>query len=185
LFFVLKQNHHHNRKTFFGLFFLKEFPFNKYGQKRYSFFFKKRLFFSQTFVLNMSFSCNIEPTTWHAWVELPDGKIIDWNNGMPSKLQVTVHDKETTSKFKKPFEPIYEEVKDPRVLKKLKDQQKEAVKQWVAYSIKRWPKESFIDKWVPEEDQCLINSYFANKKFGGKVGFGKFGWKRMDGSVCR
>ena len=131
----------------------------------------------------MAFNVNIEPTSWHSWVKLPDGKIIDWNAGLPTKLQVSTHDSFSKTKLKSPFEPVYEEVTDPLVLETLQAQQKDAVTQWVAYSLKTWPFETFVETWQAQENQCLINSFIASKKNVGRIMFGKFGWKRNDGSV--
>jgi len=131
----------------------------------------------------MSFQVDIEPTTWHAWVELPDGRIIDWNDGMPTEEQYMTHDSRSKSKLKRPFKPVYEELTDPGIIQSLKNQQNDAIKQWLAYSLKNWPNKSFLDKWQPNEDQCLINAFVAWKKHGGRIVFGKFGWMKSDGTA--
>ena len=130
-----------------------------------------------------SFHVEIEPITLHAWVELPNRTIVDWNNGMPTQLQIDVHDSTSNIKLARPFKPVYSEEVDPQMLQTLVDKQRRAVGQWAEFSIKRWPGKSFLATWKPAENQCLINSFVASKQQSGRVVFGKFGWMRQDGSV--
>lgn len=129
------------------------------------------------------FELEIEPITWHAWCVLPDGSIKDWNSGQPSDLTVCIHDCCAKSKLRFPYEPVYEEIDDPDVIANLEAKQQAVVRQWVRFSTKTWPELSFLDTWEDSKDMCLLSSWIYAKRFGGRIAFGRFGWRRCDGSI--
>jgi hypothetical protein len=134
----------------------------------------------------MSFRVDVEPTTWHAWVVLSTREILDWNGGMPTELQASVHDLMGHSPLKRPFEPVYEELFELDVLEELFDKQQRVVAQWLGYAMTHFPGVSFTNAWTQTQNQCLINSYVTcaqNKARGARVAFGRFGWRRADDSV--
>jgi len=125
--------------------------------------------------MNKPMIFDTEPIDAHAWVELENGTIIDpyFEHYSMVKMIRNLKGEPQYSKFSN----------DDMVLQKCKDITKEGVRQYIKFSLAKNSNNPFWNDWEDRKNHCFINAYVNQKKYGGKIVYGKMGWEDSKGDI--